>query len=417
MLPDGTWILPDGGILLPDGQIIDVDAAIMRFTPEPDFEQCELSEDDTWEAEVTIEDEGGFSLAPGVTGFGLAYRAIGKASGTTNCAQNIEVMHIPETGAFPAAKTVLGECPVITDVSLARADSSGWQLAWVDNFTNMAELHGGSLDGAMKLGESGRRTLTDNAHLERKPVVTRVDGRPLVAWTTSAGNEHSISAQWLDGDATAVELVAADEGHEPQGLALSAIGPDAAAVGWVGPESNPGVWLLRLGATGARVGAPIQLTQRVAVSSSIDLVQRNDGGAAVYSIEIDGVPQVRFRRLDGNGMPVAEERIVVGPPLAAQDASIYELAAGYAVVYRALPAGAVKQPQIRMTFVSKEGTVMRDSAGSLLSFAIAPATMATARVDLVVSVEGRLMIAWLDADSDSDNNALKVVRRRLYCGG
>jgi hypothetical protein len=58
---------------------------------------------------------------------------------------------------------------------------------------------------------------------------------------------------------------------------------------------------------------------------------------------------------------------------------------------------------------------MRDSAGSPLSVRIAPATQASARTQLAVSVDGQIMIAWLDDDPASAGNALKVARRRLDC--
>jgi hypothetical protein len=413
MLPDGSWILADGGgILLPDGQIIDIDAAIMRFGADPDLSKCLISDEDLWQASVDIDNEGAFSLVPGRVGFGLAYRSLG--SGTCD---NVEVMHIPSSSGFSEPHGLLTDCPAITDLSLTSTDS-GWQLAWIDNFTNMAELHSAALDDAMQVTAAGRRTLTSNdRRLERKPVVEQIAGRPLVAWTArdTQTDQYQINAQWLDGDAQAVELIADGEEHQPQGIALSQIDADAAAVGWVGPESNPGVWLLRLDARGERVGNPIKLTERVAVSSSIDLAGRDEGGAAVYSIEIDGIPQVRFRRLDQTGVPVADERVLVGPPFAGKDASLFPLGGGYAVAYRALPGASIDAPEIRLLFVSRDGAVMRDSAGSPLSVRIAAATQASARTHLAVSVEGQIMISWLDDDPSSDNNALKVARRRLDC--
>jgi hypothetical protein len=413
LLPEGTWILADGAILLPDGQVIDVDAALMRFEADPDLAACDVVSDDIWQAPVEIEAEGGFALVPGPTGFGLAYRSIGRAT----CAQNIEVAHIAASSGLPEPGAVLVECTAITDVALAWA-SSGWHLAWIDNFTDRAELHTATLDAQLQISGAGRRTLTDDEHeLERKPVLAAIGGRPLLVWSARgmAAGPSSIRARWLDGDADSFDLVTADEEHAPQALALAQIGSESAAIGWVGPGESPGVWLLRLDADGARAGAPVQLTERVAVSSSIDIARRSDGGAAVYSIEIDGAPQVRFRRLDATGTPIADERVLIGPPLRAQDASVFALAGGYVVVYRALPGGSIDRPEIRMTFVTKEGAVIRDAAGSVLSTRIASSTIATARTSVTVSVDGQIMIGWLDADSGSGHNALHVARRRLDC--
>jgi hypothetical protein len=166
---------------------------------------------------------------------------------------------------------------------------------------------------------------------------------------------------------------------------------------------------------GVSSGDRIKLTDKVAASSSVDMASRTDGGAVIYSIEIDDLPQVRFRRLDANGQPVASERSIIGPPLRAQGASLAPLGGGYAVTYRALPGGNVTTPEVRLTFVTKEGNVMRDAGGHLLSFRIGDATMAQGRTAVSVSVEGQIMVAWLDGDVSTGRNLLKVVRRRLDC--
>jgi hypothetical protein len=59
--------------------------------------------------------------------------------------------------------------------------------------------------------------------------------------------------------------------------------------------------------------------------------------------------------------------------------------------------------------------VIRDSGGHLISFLIGSATLAEGRTYVAVSVEGEIMVAWIDADPASRNNVLKVVRRRLDC--
>jgi hypothetical protein len=414
-LPDGSLILQDGAIVLPDGQIIDLDAAIMRYAPELNVTTCAISDSDTFSTPVKIGDEGGFALVPGHTGFGLAYRGIG----TGNCAQDLDVMHIPATSGFPAPRPVPLDCKSMTDVTLL-GESDGWRLAWVDNFTEMAELHTLSLDLDLAVAPGQmRKQLTDNQlELEKKPVLKEVGGHPLAAWITENMNTgmSRITTRLLDGTASPIDIVMESDGHKPQALALSQMGMTAAAAAWVGPQENPGVWLLKLDANGAPVDAPMQLTDKVAVSSSIDLADRNNGGAAIYSIELDGFPQVRFRRLDENGQPVAVERTIVGPPLRAQGASLAALGGGYAVAYRALPGGDVSEPEVRLTFVTKEGNVIRDPGGHLVSFPIGTATLAQGRTYVSVSVEGEVMIAWIDADpSSGKNNLLKVVRRRLDC--
>jgi hypothetical protein len=413
-LPDGSLILQDGAIVLPDGEVIDVDAAVMRYTPEIDVASCSISESDTWSTTVDISDEGGFALVAGQTGFGLAYRGIGM----DNCAQELELSHIAATSGLPSPHSVLSDCKRIADVTLL-GTSDGWRLSWVDNFTETAELYSLKLDLDMNAiaGETRRQLTDDLAGLEKKPVLKEIDGQPFAAWITddTTTDKLRITTQRLDGDAQPIEVVKADDGHHPNGLSLAQMGMKAAAVGWVGPAENPGVWLLKLDGNGAPVDAPIQLTDKVAVSSSIDLANRINGGGAIYSIELDGFPQVRYRRLDETGQPVADERVIVGPPLRAQGASLDTLGGGYAVAYRTLSGGDVTSPEVRLTFITKEGNTFTDASGHLVSFSIGAATLAEGRTYVSVSVEGEIMVAWIDADFASGKNLLKVVRRRLDC--
>jgi len=413
-LPPGTWILEDGAIVLPDGQVIDVDAAIDRYTPEIDVGRCEIGEEDTWSTSVDVFDEGGFALVPGQVGFGLAYR--GGATG--GCRQTLNAMPLSAAGGFGEPRMIDTECYVITDVSLVAADD-GWRASWIDNSAGSAELQTLLLDPDMGLAVGAtRRTLTTNdGKRERKPVMRDITGTPMVAWISEdvASRARSIETQLLDDDSAARTVLTEDTGQTPQSIALAQMGSSSAALAWVGPLDSPGVWLQPLDASGDASGDRIQLTDKVGASSSVDMATRTDGGAVIYSIEIDGIPQVRFRRLGANGHPVASERSIIGPPLSAQGASLAQLGGGYAVTYRALPGGNVTAPEIRLAFVTKEGNVMRDAGGQLISFRIGDATMAQGRTAVSVSVEGQIMIAWLDGDVSTGQNLLKVVRRRLDC--
>ena len=46
------------------------------------------------------------------------------------------------------------DCKYITDVALV-GEQDGWRLAWVDNYTNMAELHTLALDLDMNVPAGG----------------------------------------------------------------------------------------------------------------------------------------------------------------------------------------------------------------------------------------------------------------------
>jgi hypothetical protein len=414
-LPNGSWILRDGAILLPDGDVIDVDAAVMRYPSEIDVSKCAIGAEDLWSMQVDITNQGGFDLVPGHVGFGLAFRAIG----STTCAQKLEVMPIPATSGFGKPRAIFDDCRAITDFTLLGEDD-GWRAAWVDNFTGSAELQAAKLDKNMNVPKGEKRvTLTDNKlQFERGPVLREVANQPMVAWITDnmTTGKRRISTLRLDSEAPAVDVVKESAGQDPASLAFAQVGSSAAAVGWVGPTSAAGVWLQKLDGNGAAVDEPIQLSERVSVSSSIDIANRSDGAGVIYSIEIDGVPQVRFRRLDEMGDPTSIEHTIISPPLIADGASLAALGGGYAVAYRAKPDGNLGAPEVRLTFIPKDGNPIRDANGRLLSFHIGDATMADVRTYVSVSVEGEIMVAWLDSgDEKSGTNVLKVVRRRLDC--
>lgn len=413
-LPVGTWILEDGAILLPDGAIIDLDAAVMRYSPEIDVSKCEVGDEDIWSTEVDIGDEGGFDLVPGHVGFGLIFRAIG----SNTCNQKLEVMPIPASEGFGKPHAIFEDCRAITDVALLGEDD-GWRAAWVDNVTESAELHTATLDENMNAPKGAKRvTLTDNTgQFESRPVLREVAKQPMAAWITTNVDtgKKRISTLRIGSGAPAVDVVKESAGQLPAGMAFSEVGQGAAVVGWVGPTDMPGVWLQKLDGNGAAVGKSIQLSSKVDVSSSIDIADRMDGAGVIYSIAIDNVPQVRFRRLDESGNPMSE-RTIIGPPLLAVGASIATIGGGYAVAYRAKPDGALAAPEVRLTFITKEGSPMRDANGRLLSFHIGDATDSDGRTYVGVSVEGEIMVAWLDSgDEASGHNVLKVVRRRLDC--
>ena len=91
----------------------------------------------------------------------------------------------------------------------------------------------------------------------------------------------------------------------------------------------------------------------------------------------------------------------------------YPIGGGYVVAYRALAGGSIARPEIRLLFISKEGNVMRDAGGNLPTLRVGDSTEGASRTSVAVSIEGQLMVAWVDAGSG--NNALKVVRHRLDC--
>jgi hypothetical protein len=424
LLPDGSVILDDGGILLPDGDVIDEDEAEMRYGTDLDTDTCQVSDLDLIEADVEFADEGGFSLVPSfITGFGVAFHA---PTPDTSCDENLKAAQLEAMGALQSPVSLLSDCKTLSDVALL-GTKDGWQLAWVDNATNTRELHTAQLerlDEGMLIGAQQRVTITtDNAEQESRPALAMVGGRPLLTWITSRlegatgmrVDRRRVMGRFLDEDES-FAIVEEGADHLPQGLALTRVATEGrSSLAWVGPQSKPGVWLQALDELGQPSGSPHKLTDRVGASSSVDMAHRFDGGAVVYSIVIDDLPQVRFRRLDEIGEPRDDERALISPPVRAQDASLASLGGAYAVAYRALPGDGQAKAEIRLMFVSREGNVTRDAAGRPISFLVAESTLSTGRTYVEVSNDGLLMIGWLDAGETS--NRLKIARRRLDCGG
>jgi hypothetical protein len=417
-LPPGTLIFPDGAILLPDGQVIDVDAAIDRFEREIDVSTCEIADEEPWSALVDFNDESGFSLEPGgVTGFGLAYRS---TTDGNHCPENVNVMRIPSSEGFEARHALFEDCQTVRSVALLGTTDT-WQVTWVYNQTGSAELHTLALDEDMNPAEGAERVrVTDNENeQERDQALAELDGRPLAAWYTTPPSPDEdgfpIRTRFLDGESEIDTIVEKAAAHRPVALGLAATSADNAALAWVSTTENPGVWLQRLDHDGAAVGDPVLLNDRVGASASIDVAARAKGGGAVlYTTEINGIPQVRFRRLSETGEPVDIEKTLIGPPLRAQAASIHEIGGGYAVAYRALPGGDITEPEVRLTFITKEGNLTKDGAGRLVSFPIsATEGVANGRTSIAVSIDGAIMVAWTDEDADTSHDVLKVVRRKL----
>jgi hypothetical protein len=399
---DGSTSEPDdSGIVLPDP------------TPLP----CEeVSADDSFTTDVMLGNEGQVSLNTGTTGFGVAYAS----TYTGSYCGEIQVLPVTGAGAFSVPHNVLDDdCNTIRELALLHV-AQGWRMVWIDNSGDTGrELQSMLLSENMSGSVGALRTqLTTNMLNERRPVLASVAGKPLLAFisTDPASGKSRITSQLLDGAATAQELVPETAGHLPLSLALSQIGPDDAALAWVAEEGKPGVWLLRTSLAGEAKGEPVLLTSLVSAASTVDLAVREEGpgGAVLYSTTLGGVNrEVRFRRLSVTGEVLGDEAKIVGSPLQAIDASFARVGGGYAVAYRALPGGEITSPEIRLTFITKEGNIMRDARGALISSKLADAGAAGGRLTVRLSNDGQLLIGFVDATEAGKQ--LRLVRKRLDC--
>jgi hypothetical protein len=158
------------------------------------------------------------------------------------------------------------------------------------------------------------------------------------------------------------------------------------------------------------------VTDAVSGGDTVDLGTRpEDGGGILYSVGIAGVNyEVRFRRLDQQGGFLGDEIKVIGSPLQARDASLAHLGDGYVVAYRQLPTGSATRAQLRLAFITKEGNPMRDSVGRLITTPLVDTSTSGGRVTARVSVEGELLVGFVDTDADG-GPVFRLVRKRLDC--
>lgn len=395
-----------------DGSASDLDDA-GSFVPDPTPLPCEEANvDDSFATEVNLTGQGQVSLTTGATGFGVAYA--GRTCG------EIQVLPVTGAGAFAVPHNVLdNECNTIRELTLLHV-ARGWRMVWIDNSGDTgAELQSTLLSENMSGSVGALRTqLTTNTLRERQPVLASVGGQPLLAFvsTDTLTGKARITSQLLDGTATAQDLIPEAAGRLPLSLALIQIGAADAALAWVDEAGKPGVWLQRTSLLGVSKADPVLLTNLVNAGSTVDLAVREEGpgGAVLYSTTVGGVNrEVRFRRLSNTGAVLADELKIVSSPLQASDASLARVGGGYAVAYRALPGGEITAPEIRLTFISKEGNVMRNASGALISYKLADAAPAGGRLTVRLSNDGQLLIGFIDATEAGQR--LRLVRKRLDC--
>jgi hypothetical protein len=354
-----------------------------------------------------------FSLATGVTGFGVAYQAPG--------CNALGAMPVAAEGVFSQPNILLDDCFTKQDVALLRV-TDGWRVAFVDNSSPDnagAEVQTVLLSDGLAMSDSAPLTrITMNTLREHKPVFANVAGVPHLAWISEdiATGKRQIDRKRFDDQGGVESVIGADSGRKPVSLAFAQMSKATAAIAFVDEQGMPGIWLQALDKTVKPVGVPVLVSDAITAGNSVDLATREeDGGAIVYSVDIAGVNhEIRFRRLDSHGGLLGDESKVVGSPLQARDASIARLGGGYVVGYRQLPTTNTPKTEIRLLFITKEGNVMTDSVGRLQTYLVAETTLTSGPVTLRVSTDGQVLVAFLD--TSSTGNQLRLVRKRLDCG-
>jgi hypothetical protein len=378
----------------------------------PDPDRCQVSdEDNSWSTMVPFSDDGRFALTTGTTGFGVAFQGLG--------CDSLKAVPVQAVGAFQDPTSVLDDCTATREISLLRV-SQGWRVVWVDNAAGSFELESMMLSDDMSSIVGDVRTqLTTNMLTEKRPVLQLVGGAPMVAFiaTDPESGKARISSIALNATNTVKDVLTETSERKPLSLALTQIGDEDAVVGWVDEEGKPGVWVQRIALDGTPKGEPALVSDVVSAGTTMDVSVRGEGegGAVLYSVMVGGItPEVRFRRLSATGEVLADEIKIVGGVLQGRDASFARLGGGYAIAYRALPAGPITEPELRLTFVSKEGTAMRDAQGTLISYKIANAGTGGGRTTLRISTDGQVLVGLVDGDG-LGTQQLRLIRKRLDC--
>lgn len=356
---------------------------------------------------VKFGDESGFALTPGLTGFGVAYQS-------ENCGA-LGVLPVASTGKYPEPKILFSNCDTVAQgVSLLHV-GEGYRLSWVDNSTGSAELQSLQLAASLKLPASPTRSaLTNNLVRELVPVQANIAGTAYLAWISQDGSARQIMLQGAAGTELRT-VVAADADYAPLRLALAQLGDNAGALAFVSEEKKKGVWLVPISVSGEAHSEPQQVSASVSTGNTVDLATRaEDGGALVYSLDIGGRQEVRFRRLNKEGALISDDIKVVTFPLQGRDASISRLGGGYVIAFRSPNADDPARAELRILFVTKEGNVQRDSAGNVASYVIADASSTGGRLTARVSQDGQLLVGFLDT-GDDQGPKLRLIRKRFDC--
>ena len=393
----------------------DEDAGIDPLDPFA-WTTCTPSDATVTKVEVPFTDESAQALVTANVGFGIAYRV------DMGC-DEIHGAAVPAFGAIPSATPMLGQesCLSYRDLSMLYTDD-GWLLAWIDNSTGSGEVHAQYFDDQLA-PSTGQLQITDNSDLELRPLLSSLGGTPLLSYIVETTAGRSVYTKRLDTSDDPIAVVAEDDGHLPTRFAVAQMGLTGAVLAWVNENAPSGVYLQPLAQTGDSVGSSIKLSDFSGAGATVDLATNTRGadtergGAIVYSVSIGGAnPKVRFHRLTEDGKLLADERTIIDAPLLAQGASIANVGDGYVIAYRALPDGnIIKEPQIRMLFATREGNIGRDEAGRPISYEVAKATAVEGRVTVRMSVEGQLLLSWLDVEASTGQMVLKYSRRPLNC--
>ncbi len=309
--------------------------------------------------------------------------------------------------AWPAADATGLEHRVTDDFALTRephlgARTDGFTVGWVDNTTGTFELFARPLDAA-GIPSGAAQRLTNNALREDSPRVAGLGGTAtMFAWLESDGSGGPTVTHALPLDATGAAVgaptLATAAPRHPSELTLSRLGTGA-ALAW---NEDGTVYLQRLTSAGVMAGAAAAINTEANASGSAALALDATGGGVAFGVRVAGArAEIRMRTVGPTGATVGAETILTAPPATGADPMIAAYASGYAVAYRATAADGTSA--IRVAFATATGEYSS-------SLDVAATTATGGAPHLAVAPDGRILVAWMDANAPSaDVRAAKVI--------
>jgi hypothetical protein len=309
----------------------------------------------------------------------------------------------------PSAAEVYDDCTIIERTAMTRTDSD-WLLAIVDNRAER-ELWVHRYDAEDERLSNGHR-LTSNMSSESAMALVSLGDRALIVWTETIFGmpSHSLKVRFLaaDGEPEGDEIMLEEERDTYfDGFSLAKLSDSYIALAYrrsTGPTTAELVLDVLDAETGERDRDPWVVTTEAGTTGTIDVAADSIGAGLVYSFAQGSGRQVWFQQMTTTGRPAlvmtggiaggpTPPVVVVKNPNLGVDVSLAKLAAGYAVAYRALSGGNVREPQVRVAFLDRVGALQGDSA-------VALASETGGQTAIEAAYDGRVALTWTDVDEE-----------------
>lgn len=323
------------------------------------------------------------AMAPAGRGFGLVWNE----SPMDEALSEIYGAFLSSSGDLGSEQRITRNTTNERPPSLA-AVGTRWIASWVDNTSGTFELRSQLLESNLAASGPVHAVTATPSLAEDNPTLYVGSAGPLLAWVEGdivAGTRTArVRPVGLDGAPTGTASPAIGM-SQPGRLVLSELAAGPVVIWTEGVDGSAEVYMQGLSSTGAPRGSVTILSSEANVDGTVDAALGPTGGAVVFGVLVSGVRQeVRFRALDGEGRVLRDERVLAN----GTDASITPFAGGYAISYRALPAGS-DTAQIRIALVDAFGDVVDDQL-------VSAAARTGGRTTIRTSGDGQLAIAWAE---------------------